>query len=289
MTRLEWLLERQRGIGSSDAPNLVGVGFGDASSVYRSKIETPDPNPPKTGILARGTALEGIVATRYADEMGEDLILPQPIVRHPVRAWQSASPDRMRRDGRYVEMKTVIGFGDEWGLVGSDRVPDGYAVQVQHQMGVLEVDSIDLATLDVINWEFRCYRIAFDVSFFSWLTEVEHEFVCKHLEPRVPPPAEWEDRFHETATIALKKEKRIELGRDAVSLIERRKELGAIRDEADDEYRRLGSRIEAMMGDAEIATAGAWKVKRIAIAAGEYTAVRKAYMRLDIRAVKEKK
>jgi putative phage-type endonuclease len=186
--RLAWLLARQRGVGSSDAPNLCGVGYQDAASVYRSKVTAPNATLPVSGVLARGVALEPLVAQRYAEEMDAELV-PCAQVAHPERPWQLANPDRRRLDsGRHVELKTVTGFSDEWGPALTDRIPDGYAVQVQHQMGVLGAESIDLAALDVIAWELRVYRIPFDPSFYGWLTQVEERFWREHVPRRGPRP-----------------------------------------------------------------------------------------------------
>jgi putative phage-type endonuclease len=281
MDRLVWLRERQKGVGSSDAPNLVGVGFGDAASVYRSKVEPPDDREPRAGVLARGIALEETVARLYAETMGVVVGHPAPIVFHPDRPWQFASLDRVRDDGRPVELKTTAGFGEAWGAAGTDQIPDGYRVQAQHQMGVIGADSIDLAALDVIAWELRVYRVPFDPDLFAWLTAVEETFWRGHVLPRVPPGPEWDEQLRADALALVEKGKRVELGAGAVELIERRKELAAIRDEADAECKRLGRLLEAQMGDAEIATAGGWIVP-----GGEVSYTRDPYTRLDVRAGK---
>jgi putative phage-type endonuclease len=288
MNRIEWLRQRQQGIGSSDAPNLIGIGYGDAQGVYRSKTQPVGGDTPKRGRLARGIACEPIAAAMYAEQMGVAVSPHEPFTKNPDRPWQFANLDWKRDDGRACEIKTLAGFNDDWGESGSTRIPDGYFAQVQHQMGCAEVESIDLAALDVIEWDLRVYRVAFDPSFFAWLSDVESRFWHEHVLPRVAPPPDWEEQFRDKAETLIVKEKRVELGPDALELIERRRELGTIRDEADEQYRFLTSRLTALMGDAERATVPGWNLKRTAVAGGEYTATRKPYQRLDIRAVKLK-
>jgi putative phage-type endonuclease len=285
MDRETWLRERQTGLGSSDAPNLVGVGYRTAADVYRSKVEPVDATLPESGVLRRGIDLETIVEDHYRRVMvRDDYLNTCGIVRHPQRPWQLASPDRRLVDsGRFVELKTTAGFGEAWGPNGSDQIPDGYRVQVQHQMGVLGVDSIDLAALDVIAWELRVYRIGFDLQLFNWLTFVEAQF-WDRVQARAPVGPEWEESWRGASDrMLIRPGSRIDLGPEVAGLIEQRKALGAIRDEADDEYRRLTARLEALMGENERATAGPWNLKRVVVKAGAVSYERREYARLDVR------
>lgn len=287
MNRIDWLKERQGGIGASDAPNLVGVGYGNAATVYRSKVEPVNDAPPK-GYLRRGLDLEPIVAAMYTEVMGVPLSMRELTDRHPERPWQFCHVDRMRPDDLPVQLKTTAGFGDDWGPSGTDQVPDGYRIQCLHEMGVIGASACDLIALDVILWEPRVYRLLFDPAAFDWLTRVEAEF-WEHVERRRPLPADWDERIAPVAAKLIVSGKYVELGADVETLITKRKQLGAIRDEADDEYKRIGQQIEASMGDAEVAMCCGWKLKRIQIAAGIVPSYeRKAYSRLDIRAVKGK-
>lgn len=285
--RKQWLEDRRGGIGSSDAPNLLGVGWRTAADVYRSKVEPPDERLPVAGILRRGIDLEPIIAQRYTEAVhGVELAKPLPVIVHPDRAWQLASLDRVRDDGRPVELKSTVGFGDEWGPSGTDQIPDGYTIQTQHQMGVIGADSCDVAALDVIAWELRVYRIPFNREFFEFLTAIEAQFWEQHILTRTPPAAEWAEQFTEETRGRMVKGKKIELPAAAVDLITNRVELKAIRDEADAAYKQLGQELDALLGDAEEGTADTWKVKRIHIAGGHVEFDRDPYTRLDIRPIK---
>jgi predicted phage-related endonuclease len=292
VNRLDWLKERQKGISASDAPNLLGIGYGDALSVYRSKIDPPSEREPKTGIMARGLALEPILFQRYAEVMEIDpaslFNTEYMLCKHKERSWQTCSPDRIRSDGRPVQGKTVAGFGDKWGANGTDQIPDNYKVQAQQEMGVMQQEFADVPALDVIAWELRVYRVPFDPTFFTWLTEVEHEFLETHLLPKVPPGPEWYMRFTDEALSRIDKKKQPQLGPEVVELLEKRKLFGEVKKEAEEEYDKINDRLKELMGDAERAVAGPWNLKRIAIAGAHVEFERKPSVRLDVRLTKQK-
>lgn len=289
MTRSEWLRERYRipGLGASDAASLIGVGFGDARTVYADKVTPPNLTAPVPGRLQRGLDLEPVVARRYADLMGVDVFPPvEAVARHPDREWQFCSPDLMRADGRAVQMKTCAGFGDDWGASGTDHVPDGYLAQVQQELGVMGLDWCDLAALDVIEWEMRVFRVRFSPAFFDWLTGIEQQFMTDHLLPRVPPGADWGDRFREPALSLLDRGRQVDLGDAGAVLAERYKRLAEVEKDAKDAKDKTREELRAMMAGAEKATAGSWVVRRSIVKGSTFTATRDDYEKLDIRARK---
>jgi putative phage-type endonuclease len=291
MNRLEWLYARQKSVGASDAANLVGVGWRTAADVYREKTEPVDDRTPTDGPLARGIALEPIVAARYKEVMGVEIVSPiynatlgneYSITYHPDRPWQSASLDRRRADnGATISLKTTAGFGEEWGENGSADVPEVYRVQSCHEMGVTQTTMLDLAALDVIRWELRVYRLDFDAAYFEWLTGVERRF-WNYVEERTPPPVDWDDTvrpIHDRRVIRLGT---IDLGDDMIAILERRKELKRIADEADDEAKRLTTQVDLRMGNAERGVAGPWRLRRSLVKGAEVKFYRKDSYRLTI-------
>ncbi len=273
--RLPWLFERQQGIGASDAPNLVGLGYRDALDVYRSKVEPPSEFVPDDGVLARGIALEGIVADRYSRLMDVALVAPPTsIMRSGTTPIMFASPDRLRADnGRPVEIKTVAGFGEDWGPMGSTRIPDGYHLQVQQQMGCLGADSCDLAALDVIGWELRVYRIALDKDLFLDLAQIESEFWHDHVLRRIPPTIEWEAK-HDPRKLGLIADRgtRTRLDDEHAGLFAKLADLGQLRDEVEEEYKATREALATLMGRAERADCGPWTVKKVIVGEKEVPA-----------------
>lgn len=287
--RKQWLEVRRRGIGASDAPNLLGVGFRTAADVYREKIEPSDERVPAAGVLRRGIDLEPIIAQRYEETLQVQLLAAPHSIAHHARPWQLASLDRIRNDAAAnpVELKSTAGFGDQWGPAGTDLIPDGYQVQVQHQLGITGSEWADVAALDVIAWEFRVYRIPFNPEFFEFISDIEAKFWTDHVLAKRPPGAEWGEQFADQARSLTVKGKKIELPEAAAELIAQRVELKTIRDEAEAAYKLLGAQIETLLGDAEEGTAAdMWKVKRIHVPGGHVEYDREPYSRLDIRPIK---
>lgn len=286
--RLPWLRDRQSGIGSSDAPCIVGVGFRPAADIYRSKVEPVADEP--NDLLDLGTALEPHVADRYEREMGCILLAVAANVRHPDRPWQIANVDRRRADTRRpVELKTVGGFGDEWGEPGTADVPRKYWVQVQHQLGVIGEDSADLAALCRISGELRIYRIPFDAPFFAWLTEIE-AFFWDHVEDRVPLGAKWAARVADLSPPELRAVagSRVELGDDTAELCRRCAELKAVMKECEAGIDAITAELAADMGTAEAATAPGFRLKWVTRKAHIRPAVDVKESRyLDIRTAKD--
>lgn len=287
--RLAWLRARQSGIGSSDAPNLVGVGFRDAMAVYRDKTE-PVSERPAAGYLRRGLELEPVVAQMYEEVMGVPLAASSPgqeIVRHRERPWQICTPDRHRADdGTPVQLKTVAGFSDEWGDPGTDQIPENYRIERIHELGVLGAERVDLIALDVIAWEPRVYRVLFDQATWDWLTEVEAEF-WDRVRTGSSIPADWEQKFA-LPPVRLRNDT-IDLGDDMVAIFEQRKAVAVVRDEAEAEVKRLNDEIEAGMGEYKKAVAGRWRVTKVVNQGGkEVSYISSPSKGLRITAAKER-
>jgi putative phage-type endonuclease len=299
VNREAWLKERQTGVGSSDAPNLVGVGFRRALDVYHEKTEAVDARLPAGGFLRRGIDLEPLVARKYEEAMGVALVVPAAtrggellpadeylasVHRHPDRPWQTCSPDRRRADdGRPVEMKTTLGFGDAWGEPGTGDVPEGYRVQCQHQLGVTGDRYLDLAALDLVSWELRVYRLEADPEFFRWLTQVEAEFYLNFVVPRQPPPPDWQDQFLPKIAERTAPSGKVELGADIAELLDRRAAVKRVMDDAEAEVKRLTAEVESALGGHAAGIAGPWKLKRVFVQGGRVEYDRKPYYRLDAR------
>ncbi len=175
MNEQEFRERRRHGIGASDAGPICGVGFVDAETLFLQKLGLEE--SVTTPRMRMGIELEPIVAKLYSEATGVELLPGKPFATSKTHSWQFANVDRVRPDGRLVELKCLSGgFGDAWGDPMTDEVPEGYLLQVQHQMGVLEATTADLAALSVPNWEIRVYRFEFNPKLFADLTAVEAEF-----------------------------------------------------------------------------------------------------------------
>jgi len=137
----EWLAERKKYIGSSDAPAALGM------SRYKSPVDvaidkrtarTSDQHPePDTPAQHRGHVLEPVVASLFERQTGLQ-VSETPARVHPEHDWMAASCDRIvEGEDAILECKThVCWTRDQYGEDGTDgdrpriggapRWPDGF-------------------------------------------------------------------------------------------------------------------------------------------------------------------
>ncbi len=209
----EWLEERRRHIGASDAPAIMGLtpNWRSARDVAREKLET---SPPACSLenkyLRRGQVLEPLVKALYTRQTGRE-IFAAPMYQHPDYEWMSATPDGwiIGKDlEALIECKTALRFKrhewlDIWDNAEEyDIVPSRYWVQVQHQMAVTgesrvvvavifasddlfdmlvsmldagrEMEEVVTLAQDVV--EFKIIEVVRDEEFIARLIEVEQGF-----------------------------------------------------------------------------------------------------------------
>jgi putative phage-type endonuclease len=183
----EWYAERQKGVGSSDAPVIAGVApWGDIRSLYAEKVGLA-PRPEENEPMRWGRLLENAIADGYKEMTGNRLRRINKIRRHREHPWMLASIDRAivgRR--RLVEIKTARFRNAEWGQPGSDEVPDHYRVQVQHQMTVTGYREADIAVL-FSGSDLQLYTVGHDQRLADGLVQMEEAF-WRRVESRTPPP-----------------------------------------------------------------------------------------------------
>lgn len=183
----EWYEERRKGIGSSDAPIIAGVApWSDIRSLYAEKVGLagePEQNEP----MRWGRLLESAIAEGYTEITGNKLRRVNLIQRSREHDWMLASIDRAivgRR--RLLEIKTARFKSDDWGLPGTDQVPDHYRVQVQHQMTVTGYREADIAVL-FSGSDLQLYSVGHDKPLSDGLVTLEAAF-WDHVQRQVPPP-----------------------------------------------------------------------------------------------------
>ena len=140
-TREEWIEARRHGIGASDSPAILGIGYATRgpASVYSDKINggASDSDDMR---LRVGQAMEPGLRSVLAAVTGLEIAAPEPftIHRHSEHDWMTATLDgeTVTEDGEraVVELKNVSNFSSsEW---ADGAAPLAYEVQVQHQMAV---------------------------------------------------------------------------------------------------------------------------------------------------------
>jgi putative phage-type endonuclease len=177
--REDWLVERRKWIGASDAGTILGLNPHESPmSLYlrkRGELE----NKEETLAMWLGHEMEPVIAKRYKMETGRQLHDPgdYAILHHPVHEWLCATRDRTTtlEDGEHipVELKAP---GDRMAKDWSDtESPLCYQVQLQIQMACMGATRGEIAAI-VGNQNFYCIRHERDDAFLQVVVPVLYEF-----------------------------------------------------------------------------------------------------------------
>lgn len=185
MSREEWLKERKKGIGGSDAS--VILGFNPWKSPFELYIE-------KTGgevqeidneAIHWGNVLEDVVAQEFSRRTGKKVRRRNQIFKHKENDWMIANIDRdVVGERALLECKTTNAFNlDAW---EGDEIPPAYMCQLQHYMAVLDYEKAYIAVL-IGGQKFIWKEIERDDEFIELMIEHEKNFWENHVLKGVPP------------------------------------------------------------------------------------------------------
>lgn len=135
MNHEEWLAWRRQGIGSSDAPIIMGVSpYSTPYQLWEEKLGRVKPER-NTFILDKGHRLEPMARALIEFELGQNF--PPKLVVHESEPWLRASLDGMSELGDIIEIK-YMGAEEH----ASGQIPERYLPQVQHQMVITGVAKV---------------------------------------------------------------------------------------------------------------------------------------------------
>lgn len=198
-------LDRRTILGASEIAPVLGMSrFWSPLAIYLAKHRTDaqmiDRNA-ATGPARWGQRLEHAIRTAYLEDIlgGTDYVILQGdtqvgTVLHPEHEWMAASPDgvvvladNLDEWCWGLECKNVDrSQAHRWGDVGTDEVPDEYALQCQWAMHVTGLARWDVAALIGGN-EFRHYTLHRDEALIAMLVEQMTAFWVDHVQAGVPP------------------------------------------------------------------------------------------------------
>lgn len=187
----EWLKERQKGIGGSDVAAICGVSpYRTPLQVWEDKRGTLLPREDNDAMFW-GRTLEPVVRQRYTDVTGRPVRVPDGILKHPSIEYMLANIDGFTDDGRLIEIKTTA-YSTDWGEPGTDEIPLGYMLQVQHYMIITAFPVADVPVL-IGGRDFRIYEVQEDKELQTMLMEKEADFWQMVLSGTPPQPINYQD------------------------------------------------------------------------------------------------
>lgn len=176
----QWLNERKKGIGGSDAAAVMGISpWKTPLKLWKEKRgELPDEDIRAEPLVYWGNRLEPVVADEYVIRTNRRLRGGQ-FFRRKDRPWMICNVDRMVIGAKIIlEIKTVNQFAfnaKEWGDDGSNVVPVEYYAQAQHNLFVTRRDQCDMPILIGGN-DYRCYIIPRDQRWIERYVPISDNF-----------------------------------------------------------------------------------------------------------------
>lgn len=177
-----WVANRQTYLGASDAPTILGLNpYQSAFELWLVKTGQK-PETPETAITRWGHRVEQVAADIYQEETGRRLrrygrevkgVFVPSVQRH--RQWPeiACNPDRgVIGERRGVQIKSSWSTWSE--------IPERFVVQVQHEMGVMGWEVVDLALLTGFAG-FATYEVRRNDALIDHLFEIERAWWQRHV------------------------------------------------------------------------------------------------------------
>lgn len=258
MSREEWLAERQKSIGGSDAAAVAGLSkWATPYTVYLDKIGAL-PAKEDTEAMRQGRDLEEYVARRWMEETGKKVRRDNSIIRNSEYPFAHADVDRLivgERAG--LECKTTSAL-DVRQFHGVD-FPEQYYAQCVHYLAITGLERWYLAVL-VLGREFLTFTLERDQAEINALMSMEREF-WRTVETNTPPAI----GGTKPDSAALRSLFRADDGEtvelpDRESAIDEYMALRGQRDALDERIAEIENGIKMVMGEAAGANCGRYRV-----------------------------
>lgn len=260
LSREEWLSERRKGIGGSDAAAIAGLNpWRSAAAVYLDKVGEVEPEELSGERIRVGHDLEDYVARRFAEATGKKVRRNNYMLHHDEYDFILADIDReIVGENAILECKTTNSFAaKDW----AEEPPLHYQIQCLHYLLVTGSDRCYIAAL-IGNEAFKWFVIERDEETIADLLNVEVDFWKRYVEARVCPPPDGSSTYDEF----IKKRYPIDDGEQVTLTSAGSDALDrymALKEEADDLEQRLKLAkqiVENEMGAAAIALGRMYKV-----------------------------
>lgn len=208
--RIEFLRDRQEGIGASDLPRILGtVDWGDALTVYHEKTRPIDADAIRDEMLAgatpidlvRGNVLEPLAAREFFRRTGRQgrhernraFTHPEfPHVRIHTDGTQFADDEHEHDGPGTLEAKAPR--GSKFDRIVEGGLDEENIIQIQTELAVRRHSwgSLALYSLEASSGPLHAVDVLANESLGAWLLAKAETFWTEHVERRIPPdPDAW--------------------------------------------------------------------------------------------------
>ncbi|MDY2632401.1 MAG: YqaJ viral recombinase family protein [Clostridium sp.] len=261
MDKLQWLKERQCGIGGSDVGAILGVNkYKTPFEVYLEKTEPITEVGEQSESAYWGDQFEEVVAKEFEKRTGKKVRRDRKHYKHKEYSFMVANIDRkVVGENAILECKTANQYlANEW---QDDEVPASYLLQVQHYLFVTGAEVGYIAVL-IGGQKFVWKEVQRDEELIEVIIEAEKEF-WKMVQDKTPPALDGssaaekylKERYKEAET-----DKSIELGFEYKEKIKSYLEMKEQLKNFEAQVKELENQIKAEIGKAEYAYAPGYRL-----------------------------
>lgn len=258
MPHEQWLEERRKRIGGSDASAIIGMNkYSSPYTVWADKLGKIPPKEDNEA-MRLGRDLEEYVAKRFTEETGKRVRRENNILINPDLPFAHANVDRMiiGEDAGF-EAKTTSVLNLK--RFKNGEFPDEYYTQCMHYMAITGCKKWYLGVL-VLGVEFKWFVIERDEDEINALMEAEADF-WKYVESGNAPMVDGSNSTSETLKSIYP-----ESNGETVSLMAYENDLkqymtlSSLLDDVKKQKEEIANRIKAFMGEASKGETGKFKV-----------------------------
>ena len=286
LTHEEWLAERRKSIGGSDAAAIVGMNHYVTPYALWADKTGRLPDQPDNEAMRQGRDLEQYVADRFTEATGKRVRRHTAMFHNPDYPFAHANIDRAvigERAGLECKTTSIMNLKK----FRNGEYPENYYVQCVHYMAVTGWNRWYLAVL-ILNQGFHWFVIERDQAEIDALMQAEHDFWNAYVLPDVPPPVDGLPATSEAlaSAYALPNGDTVDLfGLDdtARAYLAITKQIKVLKREQS----RLAQILKSEMQNAETAVCGPYTVtwKRAVKASVSRELLRKRYPKIDLSRV----
>jgi len=239
-----WYERRKNGIGGSDIAAVFDLSpWKSAYQLYLEKRGEADRDNSNMEAKSWGQRMEPVIREWYSETTGEEVWQPEEMIVSPEYPWMYASVDGLVGNDKILEIKTDR-VGTNWGDVGTDQIPDYYALQCHYYLTVLDKQITDVAVM-IKGASPEIYTLNRDAEMSEMIIKASYNFMEAVKNGNPPEAKTYTDRLHKHRDV---KDKAVVASGEIFDVYEQLKRLSADIRDLEQEKDFLKTRIMEYLG-----------------------------------------
>ena len=244
--RKQWLERRKKGIGASDAPQILGYSeWGSPLSVFNEKTGKAQ-DFEMSERMEIGLLIEEFIAHLFKKKYNKKIRRREDEIYSKEHPFIFATIDRdIMNENAVLECKNIGVYSpDKW----EGQIPDIYNIQCHQQMYVTGAEKVYLAALFGGN-RFEVYEVMRDQSIIDWMIPELVSFWVDNVQAGIPPAANRIDSQFLTEQHFDATEDVVEVPARYEGLIREYNDLKSVQDNAKKRRDDIANELKQYIGD----------------------------------------